>query len=471
MTNATYMITRRRLLRALPVLGGAGTAALMGTAGPAHAQAGSYRALVCIFLYGGNDGLNMVPPADDDGYARYAAVRRHVALPRGDILSLDATHGLHPGLAALAPIWNENRLALLFNVGPLARPLTRADYLAWRDAHDAARVPESLFSHADQQALWETATAAKVTRAGWGGRVMEALAGGSPVMSFAGSSRFGAGALTQSLVLPGPGRTFDLNGYGGGTQPNARRAALTSLVGASSSSLLHRAYAGMQADAFAVGARLSTLLSQAPSGSGAADADNPELSAAFGHLSGAMANDLARQLYQVAKMIKHRTTVGGDRHLFFVSLGGFDHHDNQLALHAPLMRTLGDSLAAFYRATQALGVAESVTAFTESDFGRTFKPNSSGGTDHAWGNEHLVIGGAVRGGASYGAYPSLLLGGPDEAGKDVWEFQGRWIPGLSVDQYAATLTRWFAPELGGRLTQILPNLDRFPTQDLGFMQA
>ncbi|MFT3800848.1 MAG: DUF1501 domain-containing protein [Burkholderiaceae bacterium] len=470
MTKAPPTMTRRRFLRSLPVLGGAGTAALMGVAGPAHAQAGSYRALVCVFLYGGNDGLNMVPPVDGDGYGRYAAVRQQVALPRADIITLNATHGLHPELTALEPIWNERRLALLFNVGPLARPLTRDDYLAWRETSDPGRVPESLFSHADQQALWETATAAKVTRAGWGGRVMEALAGGSPVMSFAGSSRFGTGSLTQSLVLPGPGRTFDLNGYWDGSQPAARRAALNSLVGATTYDLLHRTYAGMQAEAFAVGARLSTLLSQAPNG-GRADASNPELSAAFGDLSGPMATDLARQLYQVAKMIKYRTTVGGDRHLFFVSLGGFDHHNNQLTQHAKLMRTLGDAMAAFYRATQALGVADSVTTFTESDFGRTFKPNSSGGTDHAWGNQHLVIGGAVRGGASYGTYPSLVLGGPDEAGSKDWEFQGRWIPGLSVDQYAATLTNWFAPELNGRLTQILPNLGAFPIRDLGFMRT
>lgn len=463
-------MSRRSFLKSLPSMLSLGAGSALWQSGGAQAQSNDYRALVCVFLYGGNDGLNMIPPVDNAAYARYASVRKDVALAQGDIVALNGSYGLHPNLAALKPIWTEQKLALIFNAGPLARPLTQQNYFDWRDANDSTKVPESLFSHADQQAQWETATASKVARAGWGGRLMEALQGASPVLSFSGNSRFGSGALTQSLVLPGPGSTFDLNGYWNGSQPDARRASLNSLVASNAGNQLQAVFAGMQKSAFDAGTRLSGLLSQAPA-NGNSDSANPELSSAFGNLSGAMATGLAKQLYQVAKMIKNRATVGGNRHLYFVSLGGFDNHDNQLAQHAGLMATLGNGLSAFYNGMKAIGMQDAVTTFTESDFGRTFKPNSSGGTDHAWGNEHLVIGGAVQGAQTYGTYPSLVLGGPDDAGKNVWEQQGRWIPSLSVDQYAGTLAKWFAPEISSRLTTIFPNLANFPVTDLGFMHA
>lgn len=461
-------MTRRHFLRQMSALLPLGGGGLLYSGG-ADAQSTGYRALVCVFLHGGNDGLNSFPPIDGAGYNRYAAVRRDVALPQGSILPLNASQGLHPGLAALKPVWDEQKMALVHNVGPLARPLTQAQYLAWRESNDATRVPESLFSHADQQALWETSAASKVIRPGWGGRLMEAT-GGSPVMSFAGNARFGSGSSSQNLVLPGPGSGFDINGYWNGSQPNARRAALNSLVASAGGNTLQAAFAAGQQSAFDTGARLSTILKQAPA-NGAADASNPELSAAFGNLAGTMNNGLAQQLYQVAKMIKNRATVGGNRHLYFVALGGFDFHDNQLARQAVLMTSLGGALAAFHNAMKAIGTSDAVTLFTESDFGRTFKPNASGGTDHAWGNEHLVIGGAVLGGQAYGTYPSLVLGGPDDAGVASWEQQGRWIPGLSVDQYAATLASWFAPDLGNGLDAVLPNLANFASRNIGFMRA
>jgi uncharacterized protein (DUF1501 family) len=168
-------------------------------------------------------------------------------------------------------------------------------------------------------------------------------------------------------------------------------------------------------------------------------------------------------------MIRHRNVVGGNRHIYFVTLGGFDTHSNQLGEHARLLTELGNGLAAFDRAMVALDSAQAVTTFTESDFGRTLKPNDSAGTDHGWGNTHFVMGGAVAGGTSYGERPVPVLGGPNDAGQNPWEQQGRWIPQFSVDQYVATLAQWFAPEIAANLGDVLPNLHRFDQQDIGFM--
>ncbi len=460
---------RREFLARSGALMTLGAGASLLAAGNASAQSGGYRALVCVFLYGGNDGLNMLLPADDDGYSKYSTVRGSVSIARSAIVPLNATHGMHPNLAGLKPTWDEGKLALIFNAGPLARPTTKAEYLQWRGQNNASLVPESLFSHSDQQFLWQNGDSRAWVSTGWGGRIMDAL-GGSSVLSFAGTSRWGTGVASRELVLPGPGSSLGLNGYGNNTRSNARRAALDVLVASPSASLLQTRMADLQRSAFDTGTRLGPILKQAPSG-GAADTANPEISAAFNHLAGANATGLSRQLYQVAKMIKNRASVGGNRHLFFVSMGGFDNHANQLGTHAGLMSQLGSALASFHAATKLLGVDQEVTAFTESDFGRTFRPNSTAGTDHAWGNEHLVIGGAVRGAASYGTYPSLLLGGPDDAGQNSWDAQGRWIPSVSVDQYAATLANWFAPEIAVNLTTILPNLANFPVRNLGFMNT
>lgn len=455
-------MNRRQFLHRLGVALPLGSGALVA---PAQAQASGYRALVCVFLYGGNDGINTVPPADDAGWQRYASVRGNTALTRSSVVQLNATHGLHPGLAPLKSIWDAGKLALIFNVGPLARPTTQQDYLAWRGRNDPTLIPESLFSHSDQQILWQNAASVTSLVSGWGGRLND-LGGGPSVFSFSGSSRFGAGQASQELVLPGPGSSLGLNGYWNGRQPNARRAALESLVGASSDNLLQSRLSGLQRSAFETAQRLGPILQQTP-GSLGPDPANPEISAAFNHFQGDAGSSLARQLYQVAKFIKNRSVLGGNRHVFFVGLGGFDHHANLLGAHAGLMAQLGAALAAFHTATVSLGVANEVTTFTESDFGRTFKPNATAGVDHAWGNQQLVIGGSVLGGKSYGTYPSLLLGGPDDAGVSSWEQQGRWIPSVSVEQYAATLANWFSP--GSATTAVFPNLANFPVRDLGFM--
>jgi uncharacterized protein (DUF1501 family) len=472
-------LPRRAFLRRTTTLAGSlGLAGLGGLAALApvrSARAADYKALVCVFLYGGNDGLNTIVPTDATRHGQYAGVRGAMALPRGALLPLAGSdYGLHPSLGALVPAWNDGQLAPLFNVGPLYAPLTKADY---RNAGGgSALVPENLFSHSDQQLLWESGTTDAQARTGWGGRAAQRLATTNPVISFGGNGRFGLSSGAVPLVLPEPGATFGAYSL----QPSdlawapmrARKEAIDALY-AQSDVALSQAYQRQQLDAFATSERLGALVKRAPGNAG----NTAAIDAAFAPITtnGRIATPLGRQLYQTAKFIDARATVQGDRQIFFVQQGGFDTHGNQIAgsaqdgEHARLLKALGDAMACFHNAMKGLGMADAVTLFTQSDFGRTFTTNNSNGTDHAWGNHHLVLGGAVRGSRTYGTYPALALGGPDDVGVDSWELQGRWIPTTSVDQYAATLLAWFGADAGA-LDAVLPNLRNFGSaRNLGFV--
>lgn len=450
-------------------LGLGGLASLLHT--PVQAQSG-YKALVCVFLYGGNDGLNTIVPTDTTRYQQYASVRGPLALPRSALIPLGGSdYGLHPAMAALAPVWSQGHLAAVFNVGPLYAPLTKAEY---RNAPaNSPLIPDALFSHSDQQLLWEAASTSAMVRTGWGGRAADALATANPVISVGGNSRFGLSTLTAPLVLPGPGATFGLEGLSDTSWAPvaARKAAVQALYAGDHPHALLDAYMRQQRDALAVSERLGTLVKTVPSDPQASTAINQ----AFAPLisDGNISSSLGQQLYQVAKLIESRATVQGERQIFFASLGGFDTHGNQIGSssttgeHARLLGILAQALACFHQAMLNLGLAQNVTLFTQSDFGRTFKPNNSAGTDHAWGNHHLVMGGAVAGG-TYGRYPELVLGGPDDVGVHGWEQHGRWIPTLSVDQYAATLLRWFGAS-DAQLDTILPNLRHFSQRQIGFL--
>ena len=473
---------QRRWLMKMGAGGGATLAAALGAGTLGNllsvrpAWAADYKALVCIFLYGGNDGMNMIVPNDTARYNQYAAVRKGLAIPKANLMSLGGVNfGLHPALSALGGAWGDGRLAPVFNVGPLVQPLTKAQYRA--AAANADILPDSLFSHSDQQILWETGSADSLTRTGWGGRASEALATVNPVISVAGSARFGLSSLQTPLVLPGPGSTFGAYGLQATdtSAPDvARKAAIDALYAQSQEVDLGTAYTAAQRNAFAMSARLGALVKTKPGDADAVAA----IDAAFAPITsgGKITTGMGNQLYQIAKLISGNATVQGNRQMFFASMGGFDTHGNQLVTgsplegdHARLLKQLGDALAAFYAALKALGLDTSVTAFTQSDFGRTFAVNNSTGTDHAWGNQHLVLGGAVRGGATYGTYPELVLGGPNDVGVDPWELQGRWIPTTSVDQYASTLLSWFGAS-DTQLDTVLPNLRNFGTaRRLGFL--
>ncbi len=293
----------------------------------------------------------------------------------------------------------------------------------------------------------------------------------NPVISVAGTARFGLSSLQTPLVLPGPGATFGAYGMQPADltwAPNAaRKAAIDALYNQAQDVALGDAYTQAQRNAFTMSERLGALVKVTPGGVGA----SAVIDAAFAPITaaGKITSPLGNQLYQIAKLIANNATVQGNKQLFFASMGGFDTHGGQVitgapttGTHAALLRGLGDALAAFYTALKNLGLGDAVTSFTQSDFGRTFAINNSTGTDHAWGNQHLVLGGAVRGGTTYGAYPELALGGADDVGINSWELQGRWIPTTAVDQYAATLLGWFGAS-ESQLDTVLPNLVNFGT--------
>ena len=473
-------LQRRRLLGlggalAAGALGAPLLGSLLGSLSSPGALAATddYKALVCLFYYGGNDGINMLPPFDVARHAQYSAVRADLALPRASLLPLGSDLGLHPAMAALAPVWQAGALAPVLNVGPLVAPLTKAQYRAAL-ANDP-RIPASLFSHADQQVLWQAASGDAQERSGWGGRAARAMATTNPPISFGGNAHFALTELVSPWVLPGPGAEFGANGFFADHVPSqARRAALTALMQEPQTAPLARAYGQSMREAFEIEGRLSALIGEAPDPA----RDSSGIAQAFAAMiaDNYFTNDLGAQLYQVARFVNARSTVRGSRQVFFVQMGGFDTHADQIGgdalggVHAALLQESVQAMAAFWQALQATGMADRVTLFTQSDFGRTLAPNSSRGTDHAWGNHQLVMGAAVAGGQGYGAYPSLLPGGPDDVGVDDWELQGRWIPSQSVDQYAATLLRWWG--LGeSQLDQVLPNLRNFgAARNLGFMR-
>jgi len=452
---------RRQFLARAGALTAAGLAArlaplgLAGHAASAAAQSApaDYKALVCVFLFGGVDGNSLVVPLDDAGYGRYAAVRTAASglnLAQDALLPVQPSgagaYGLHPRLAEIQPLFGQGKLAILANVGTLTEPTTRANYTAAR--------PDNLYSHSDQQAQWQSSVSEGASRTGWGGRLADRMAAlngaaGFPVVtSIAGVNLFVTGASSSPLALPASGG-LALQGFNTTAASTARLAAMQAILAADRDNAYVQAAGDITARALSLSGVVNPILTAT---------DSPVLPLFQGQTS-----SVAQQLLQVAKIIGARAQTGARRQVFFVSLGGFDTHTNELATLDTLLGQLSPALKAFHDATVALGVASQVTTFTLSDFGRTFMPASGGGTDHAWGNHHFILGGAVRGGALYGRYPQLERSGPDDA-----DTEGRWIPTTAVDQYGATLARWFGASAED-LAAIFPNLGRFATADLGFL--
>jgi uncharacterized protein (DUF1501 family) len=423
----------------------------------AFAQSADYRALVCIFLFGGNDSDNMIVPYDEyDTYAAVRAASTGIQLSKESLLSISpagagADFGLHPSLTGVHRLFGQGKLAAVVNAGPLVEPTSRQTY-----RNGSARRPSNLFSHSDQQSLWQTSVATGLAQTGWGGRIVDRTfqmnASTFPMMvTTAGLSIFTTAASAGALAIsPAPAAldsALKLNGFDVSPPSAERRGILSRLLGSDSKArLVHRASATMQ-----------NALDTAEELERAGDPVVPSFPN----------NSLADQLKQVAKLIALRGALNVNRQMFFCSLGGFDLHNAQLASHATLFNRLSTAMKAFYDATVALGVESQVTTFTLSDFARTFKPNGGGGTDHAWGSHQLVMGGAVRGGDFYGVYPTLALDGPDDADAGS-SARGRWIPTTAVDQYGATLARWYGVSEAD-LPAVFPNINRFATSDLGFL--
>ena len=450
---------RREFLKRASALSVAGTAApwalQLATIGDAAAAtaSGGYKALVCVFLYGGNDHGNTVIPYDVTNHQAYAAIRPSLAIGR-DALAATALApsvalpdgremALAPALSAIKPVFDAGRLAVMLNVGTLMAPTTLAQYKA-----RSVPLPPKLFSHNDQSSLWQ-ASNVEGARTGWGGRMADLMLSSNgrsalTCINVSGNAIFQAGDSAFQYQM-GVGGKQAIAGIGGSLFGSSACAnLLKSLV------TEDRPHA-MESELNRVTARSIDLQSTISS----ALAGGASLSTAFA------ADSLAQQLRMVARLIAARSSLGATRQVFFVSVGGFDLHDNLTARHPALMRQVGGALASFDAAMQELGVGDQVTAFTASDFGRTLSSNGDG-TDHGWGSHHFVVGGAVRGGRFYGTAPSVSVNGPDDVG------QGRLLPTTSVDQLAGTLALWMGVP-PSELRTVLPNVGNFAAQDLGFM--
>lgn len=439
----------------------AASATLLGTMGSfqramaATAGTTGYRALVCLYLTGGNDGFNTVVPLTSSAYNTYANTRRGLALSQSSLLALNGTagdgnaYGLHASCPEIQNLFNTGHAAVIGNVGTLVQPTTVAQAQS-----GAVPLPLQLFSHADQQTAWWTSVPNRAERTGWAGRIADLYDGQGYLSKVAmninlgGTNYWQEGARVQPYVLgpSGAPSLFTVNSdYRGGTRKQAALAILN--AAASDPNLMIAQYAGIQNNAMAKVNIVNSALSAAG-----------DIATPFPQIPGD--NDLGAQLHAVARMIKAQSQLGDTRQMFFVRIGGFDTHDGQLPGQASLLSIISKNIGAFWTALNEIGQQNNVTLFTASDFGRTLTPNTDG-SDHAWGNHHFVVGGAVKGGY-YGTMPTLVVGGPDDVGA------GRIVPTTSTDQYAATLARWYGVA-DADLTGIFPNLANFPTRTLAFL--
>lgn len=430
-------------LSATPILG---TWAHLGAATSAAAQTlppgDDYRALVCILLAGGNDSFNMVVPRDPDEYADYVASRSDLALDRDALLevqppSVGRPFGFHPSMAGARDLFDAGRLGVVCNVGTLVERVTLAQVEAL-----SARLPLGLYSHADQIRQWQTSVPQDRAALGWGGRLSDLLAGvnvGAELsmgISLSGTNDFQVGAATREFAITPQGST-PIAGFGDPDPIQVlRETTIRSMVDARYRNLLEQAYADRTKDAI----RNDEIFSAAIAGA-------PTLATPFGE------SPLAQSLRMIAETISVRAALGMRRQTFFIVVGGWDHHDEVLATQAPMLADVSASLAAFDAALGELEVRDAVTTFTISDFGRTLTSNGRG-SDHGWGGQSLVMGGAVRGGDFYGTFPPLYPGSPLDTGR------GRLIPTLSTDEYFAELALWLGVEPGD-LDAVLPNIGNF----------
>jgi uncharacterized protein (DUF1501 family) len=436
-------------------LAAAGNAAALRPFGALNALAQSstdYKALVCVFLFGGNDANNTLVPFDTVGYANYAKIRGPLAIPQtgtGALIQLAAmpNFSLNPNLPDIATLFNSNNVAIVANVGTLIEPTTKAQFQAGTD------LPTNLFSHPDQQLEWQNASQSGSTATGWAGRIADQISAsyntGSQVpmvTSVAGDTLFCNGSASTPVSVS-PGNLGGAQCSEGTTECGAQLATAQALLSFDSGLTLVQADNTITTNAYSYAKTLSAAVQSVS-----------PLKTVF-----PANNGLAAQLQQIAQIIQVRAALGVSRQIFFAGIGNFDTHSNQLALQNALLAGISPALSAFYNATVEMGVQNSVTSFTMSDFSRTFQPNSNTGSDHAWGSHHIVMGGAVKGGQMYGTFPTLALSGPDDSGTN-----GRWVPSTGSVQYAATLASWFGVS-AAQMPSVFPNIGSFSTANLGFV--
>ncbi|MBY0574040.1 MAG: DUF1501 domain-containing protein [Undibacterium sp.] len=424
------------------------------------ANANDYKAIVCVFLYGGNDYANTLVPYDSISYNAYYGLRPSLAYAKDklnatlltptsapqDSTGMAHQYALAPELAPLLPLFNTGKMGILLNVGTLIAPTSKLQF-----TNKSVALPPKLFSHNDQQSVWQSSSPEGAT-SGWGGRMGDLFVAGN------GNATFTCINVASNAVYLSGNNAVQYQVTSNGSVPLAGLQAplfgssacsnvLKDLITQSRPHLFENEYNRVMKRSIDANTVLTDALAKAP-----------KINTVF-----PANNSLGDQLKMVARMISSAKNLGSKRQVFFVSLGGFDNHDGLLTDHPVLLKTVADALAAFYSATQELGVDQQVTSFTASDFGRTLTGNNDG-SDHGWGSMHFVLGGAVKGQQFYGTSPVVANNGPDDVG------QGRLLPSTSVDQYAATLGKWLGISDSDLLT-VLPNLKNFnpSTRNLGFI--
>lgn len=439
------MLTRRDFLQA----GAAGAFTSM-TAWPAMqalaaVDGSGYKAMVCLFLFGGIDANNMVVPTDNTRYTQYRNVRPNLAIPQDQLLRVATVgdYGLHPAMAGMQNLVNTGKAAIIANVGTLMVPTIKQQY-----ADRSVPLPMSLFSHSDQQQAWQTSIVDTPGRSGWGGRLLErALASGLPnrgysAISVAGGNVWEAGDTSLTPYRVSSSGRFGFDFYDpAGTDPMS--VAITGMLAEARSDPFEQTWLNLMKRSIENQRVLTAAL------------NNQTLATVFPD------SGLGRQLRMVALLIKARASLAVPRQCFFASIGGFDTHgDDQLQRQNELLGEISAAVAAFQAAMEELGTSQAVTLFTASDFNRNF-PSNGQGTDHAWGSHHFVVGGSVKGGRMYGRFPQLVVGGVDDVG------QGTWVPALSTDQMGGELARWFGADAASA-DEVFPRL-RYFDRNVGFM--
>ena len=452
-----YIRSRRDFLRtALQSATALGAMSAFGRINALASSGSGYQALVCIFLAGGNDCHNTVVPLTtaQQNYSLYQQGRQTLALPQSSLLTImngSDSYGLHPALPEIQTLYNQGHAAVLANVGNLVQPLTRSAYLG----NNSALVPSALFSHSDQTGQWQSGSTNGTASTGWGGRMMDLMASQNSgavfpsITSTGGCGLFCTGQQTFPATVPPP--------YSGSTSATGMATLNVGQSGPAGAGL-------QQLLTFDNGVQL------VQAGNGIVSRGNQYANTLTGLLAHSSVstkfpanNPLAAQLQTVANVMSVRASLGLTRQIFFCQLGSFDTHGTQLETQQALLQQLSQAVSAFYQATQELGIDNSVTTFTASEFGRTLNPSGTDGSDHAWGNHHFIIGSDVKGGRFYGSFPSLVLGGAQDANT-----RGTLIPTTSVAQYGATLAQWFGVGASSMAT-VFPNIGNFTSANLGFL--
>jgi uncharacterized protein (DUF1501 family) len=447
--------SRRRLLK---LAAGSGLLAAIDRNIALAQSSPDYKALICVYLQGGNDGENTIIRNDAAGYQNYAAIRTvgsGINIPRAQLLPIQPArggpaYGFHPACAPLQALFNQNKLAVVANVGNLAQPSTRASL------ESGGSRPANLFSHSDQELQVQSGVHTGFERVGWGGRIADRLDAANPgtlfppMISVSGLRTFVNGRTSVPLTVPSnPWFQLGSSGEGHYQYDVLRDAALREML------------VEEQANIYDTVAQL-----YAQEGMSASSVVSPILqnkTSVVAPMFASMDSDVSRQLKTIALLIEGRAQTQMRRQVFYVHQWGYDTHGSQLTQQNTLLGDLAKAVKAFEDAMDALGIGNGVTLFTLSDFGRALKPASNNGTDHGWGNYAFVAGGAVKGGDFYGTVPAIALNGPDDLGD-----AGRWIPTTSIEQYGATLCRWFGVAEAD-LPYVFPNLGAFANTNLGFM--